>query len=171
MYFCTRVVSSSYIFMALLVVLVLPATAAWADEVRPMPAFQLTGVNNAGDISSEDYKEKVLIVSFWATWCPHCRKEAGDFVALSEKYKGAPFEIIGISMDKSGESVVLRFMERMKINYTIAMVTDQIKVDFGPIVGIPATFIIDKKGNIVDKKFGYIPKQKLIAMIDRLLAE
>lgn len=153
--------------MALLFFGVSPAQA----EVKPMPFFELEGVAGGGSINSEMYQGQVLIVSFWATWCPHCRKEAGDFVALTTKYKDAPVTIIGISMDKGGEKVVIRFMERMKINYPIAMVTDQVKTDFGPIVGIPATFIIDKKGNIVDKKFGYIPKPKLIETIDRLLAE
>ena len=140
-------------------------------EMKAMPSFMLDGVRDSGAIKSADYTGKVLIVSFWATWCPHCRKEAGDFVELTTKYKDAPVQIIGISMDKGGEKVVLRFMERMKINYLIAMVTDQVKEDFGPIVGIPATFIIDKQGMIVKKKFGYIPKKDLIADIDRLLAE
>jgi peroxiredoxin len=152
-------------------VLLLFGVSSAQAEVKPMPSFELEGVADSGSLNSGMYQGQVLIVSFWTTWCPHCRKEAGDFVALTAKYKDAPVTIIGISMDKGGEKVVIRFMERMKITYPIAMVTEQVKTDFGPIVGIPATFIIDKKGNIVDKKFGYIPKQKLIETIDRLLAE
>lgn len=167
---CLKPFLTSCILFYVLAMLLLSSGSVVA-ETKKMPEFELTGVHSTGSINSQDYKGKVLIVSFWATWCPHCRKEAGDFVVLSEIYKDAPLQIIGISMDKSGEGVVIRFMERMKINYLIAMVTDQVKADFGPIVGIPATFIIDKQGNIVKKKFGYIPKAELVADIDRLLAE
>jgi peroxiredoxin len=140
-------------------------------ETKKMPEFNLPGVNNSGQINSADFEDKVLIVYFWATWCPLCRKETKDFVELTKTYKGKDLQIIGISLDKRGESAVLRFMDKMQINYPIAMATPKVKADFGPITGIPAIFIIDKKGNIVKKKLGYIPHKQLLADIDALLTE
>lgn len=140
-------------------------------EQQAMPAFQLQGVNNSGPINSEEYKGKVLIVNFWATWCPVCRRETQDFIELSEIYKDRDFQIIGISVDKGGEKLVLTFMDKMKVNYPMAMATKQVSADFGPIAGIPASFLIDKKGNIFMKRQGYIKYKQLVAEIEQLLAE
>ena len=140
-------------------------------EQQAMPAFQLQGVKNSEPINSEDYKGKVLIVNFWATWCPVCRMETQDFIELTDLYKDQDFQIIGISVDKGGEKPVLAFMDKMKVNYPIAMATQQVQADFGPIVGIPASFVIDKKGNIFKKRQGYMKYKQLVADIEQLLAE
>ena len=162
---CFFKISSLFILFFLLVTI----HNAQAENKR-LVEFSLAGIN--GELlNSEDYMGKVLIVNFWATWCPLCRKETKDLIELTKSYKGHDLQIIGISMDKSGEQAVLRFMEKMQVNYPIAMVTKKIRADFGPIVGIPATFIIDKKGRLIKQKFGYMTRKKLVADIDRLLAE
>lgn len=149
----------------------LPGALKVQAEQQAMPGFQLEGVNNSGSINSEEYKGKVLIINFWATWCPVCRRETQDFVELSEIYKDRDFQIIGISVDKGGEKPVLTYMDKMKVNYPMAMATKQVLADFGPITGIPASFLIDKKGNIFKEKQGYMKHKQLVADIEQLLAE
>jgi peroxiredoxin len=158
--------------LPLLVLFILLTTAPQAQaEQQKMPAFLLEAVNNSGAINSEEYIGKVLIINFWATWCPVCRRETKDFIELSKTYKDQDFQIIGISMDKSSEKRVLAFMQKMKINYPIAMATKKVITEFGPIVGIPASFLIDKKGNIFKKRQGYMKYKQLVTDIEQLLAE
>ncbi len=165
--------SKDYFVVLPLFVLCLLLTSVLKVQAEPwaMPAFQLEGVNNSGPINSEEFKGKVVIINFWATWCPVCRRETQDFIELSEIYKGRDFQIIGISVDKGGEKPVLMFMDKMKVNYPLAMATKQVLADFGPIAGIPASFLIDKKGNIFKERQGYMKYKPLLADIERLLAE
>ena len=138
---------------------------------KEMPAFNLPGVNTTVALNSADYKGKVVVVNFWATWCPSCRKEIGSFKKLTREYADNGVVIVGFSVDKSGQSTVEKYIKKMGINYPIAMSRKDLANDFGPIIGIPATFFVNKQGVIVKKYFGYLPYKKLVAAIDDLLAQ
>lgn len=158
--------------VALLLIFLIQATAYNAmAENKVMPSFQVNEVGGTGQIKSEEYRDKVLIVYFWATWCPLCRRETKDFVELSKTYKSQEFQIVGFSVDKDGEKGVLNYMDKMKVNYPIAMASEKIKAEFGPITAIPTSFIIDKKGNIFKTKLGYMKHKQLVTDIEQLLAE
>ena len=130
--------------------------------------FDLITVDG-GQLSLCDYRGKVLIVDFWATWCGPCRIEIPGFVELKREYSNKDFEIIGVSLDRGGPSVVKSFAYKMGINYPLVMANRQILLAFGSISAIPTTFLLDRDGNIVKKYIGYNPKGEFEKEIDKLL--
>ena len=117
------------------------------------PAWELKDVSGKS-VKSSDFKGKVVILDFWATWCPPCRAEIPHFVALQDKYAGKGLVIVGISVDSDGPAVVSSFMKANQINYPIVMGTPDIAQLYGATQGIPTTFVIDRKGNIVATHLG-----------------
>jgi len=135
---------------------------------NPAPAFTLQDLNG-NNVSLADFKGKVVILDFWATWCPPCIKEIPDFIELYQKYKDKGFAMLGISLDQAGISVVQSFAQKYKINYPIMMTDGRIDKEYGGITAIPTTFVIDPAGNIHKKYVGYIEKAVFEADIKKLL--
>jgi thiol-disulfide isomerase/thioredoxin len=120
-------------------------------------------------VKLSDYKGKVIIIDFWATWCPPCRKGIPDLISIQNDYK-KDVVIIGISLD--GEKTlkdVPGFVKSYGINYPIVYGDDKVVAAYGGIEGIPTAFIVDKKGNIVDKHVGLVPKDTYVNKIKELL--
>ena len=126
---------------------------ASAARAVPAPAWTLKGVDGEV-VSSEQFKGKVLVVDFWATWCPPCRAEIPGYIAMQKKYAADGLVIVGISVDTEGPAVVKKFIKDAGINYPIVMADDQIQDAFAPIGGYPTTLIIDREGRIRDRKLG-----------------
>jgi cytochrome c biogenesis protein CcmG/thiol:disulfide interchange protein DsbE len=114
-------------------------------------------------------KGKVVLLNFWATWCGPCRKEIPDFLEVYEQYKGKGFEIVGVSLDEDGWSVVNPFVKQYKINYPIVMGDGKVVKAFGSFQYIPTTFLIDKQGNIVHTFTGLVKKADLEKKLKTLL--
>ena len=152
------------------------ATEPLADKAPPAPdskaapSFTLQDLNSK-QVSLSDFKGKVVILDFWATWCPPCVKEIPHFVELYEQYKGEKFTIVGISLDRQGVSVVKPFVQKYQVNYPILMTDGQVDKAYGGIASIPTTFIIDSAGNIRHKYIGYRDKAVFETDIKALLAE
>jgi len=121
-------------------------------------------------VKLSDFRGKIVLVDVWATWCPPCRQEIPSFIKLYDKYKDKGFEIIGISVDQQGKSVVKPFAEKFKINYTLVIenIREVTKV-FGHIRGIPTTFLIDQNGKIKNKYIGFRPEKVFEEDILKLL--
>jgi thiol-disulfide isomerase/thioredoxin len=107
------------------------------------------------EISLESLRGKVTIVNFWATWCPPCRAEIPDLIALQEKYKN-DLQIIGVSQDDESVEVVKRFVDEYRINYPIVMSTPELERVFTGIYALPTSFIIDRDGRIAQKHVGLL---------------
>lgn len=106
-------------------------------------------------------KGKVVLVNFWATWCGPCREEIPGFLELYAKYKPQGLEIVGISMDENGWDDIKPFVEQFKITYPIVLGNEKVAKDYGDIYGLPTSFVVDKKGFIVDRHIGYMTKELL----------
>ena len=135
---------------------------------KKAPDFTLKNIDGR-NYSLSSANGKVIILDFWATWCPPCRKEIPHFVELASKYKRQGLEIIGISLDREGVGVVKSFAENNGINYPILMGNEQVVAKYGGIRGIPTTFVIDRKGQIVEKAVGYRDKTFFESIIKKYL--
>jgi cytochrome c biogenesis protein CcmG/thiol:disulfide interchange protein DsbE len=130
--------------------------------------FQLKDINGK-TVSLSDYKGKVVLVNFWATWCPPCRMEIPHFIELQNQYKDKGFIILGLAGDDEGAKVVKPFAEKMKINYPVLIQDEQVADNYGGIVGIPTSFLIDTKGQIIKKYIGYTETSVIIKDMKPLL--
>lgn len=135
---------------------------------KPAPDFSLKDVNGV-EKKFSDFKDKVVIIDFWATWCPPCKAEIPHFVDLYNQYKDKGLEIIGIALDLKGERVVPQFAAENNINYTILLGNQGVADLYGGIAAIPTTFIVDKDGNIRKKYIGYNEKEVFERDIKELL--
>lgn len=120
------------------------------------PDFELENIKG-GKLKLSDYKGKVVILDFWDTWCPPCRKEIPDFIELYKKYKENVI-IIGAAFAQKGKKAVKDFYKEYNMNYPVVIATQGTARDFGGIRGIPTTFVIDKEGKIFKKYVGFREK-------------
>lgn len=134
----------------------------------PAPAWKLTDVDGKA-VTSDQFKGKVVVLDFWATWCPPCREEIPGYTELARKY-GDKLVIVGVSLDEAGPKVVQPFMKKMGINYPIVMGDEAVVSAFGGVKVIPTTFLIDRNGQIRDRKDGALPteqyEKKIAALIE-----
>jgi peroxiredoxin len=122
------------------------ATLAAADAVRQNADFTLTDLQGKA-WHLRDLRGKVVLVNFWATWCPPCRKEMPDLEALYEKYKDQGFVVLAISDEE--EAKVAPFIAERKINYPVALDPDSKVHQLYQVEGIPKSFVYDRDGKLV----------------------
>ena len=106
-------------------------------------------------ISPAALRGKVVLVNFWATWCPPCRAEIPDLVALQSKY-GDRLQIIGVSQDEGSVEVVRRFAAEQHMNYPIVIMTPELDRVFTGIAALPTSFVLDREGRIVQRHVGML---------------
>jgi len=122
------------------------------------PGWSLVDMDGA-PISAESLKGKVVVVDFWATWCPPCVREVPGYVALQKQY-AKDLVIVGISLDRGNDAAgkVREFAERHEVNYPLALADGDVVAAFGSVAGdiraIPTTFLIDRDGNVRHHKVG-----------------
>ncbi len=116
-----------------------------------------------------DHRGEVVLLNFWATWCPPCVKEIPDFVKLYDRYRERGLVILGLSVDRNPQSVLPAFIKRHKINYPVLLDDGRVAGDYGGITGIPTTFLIDREGIIRGRYVGYRPKRVFEEAIKELL--
>ena len=115
-----------------------------------------------------DYKGKVVIVNFWATWCGPCKVEIPDFVKLYAEYKDKGLVILGISVDDSAEQLQT-FMREYKMNYPVVQMRPEVEDAWGPFYGYPTSFIVARDGSICTKHLGPATKEQFEREIKALL--
>jgi len=138
------------------------------SNIRPL--FKLKDLEG----KVRDVKEwdgQVLMINFWATWCPPCRKEIPAFIELQEKYKDKGFKILGIALDE--KEAVINFTDPMGVNYPILMAEQEgivLSKAYGNRLGVlPYTVIVDRKGNIVHRQRTELTFEQVEGMIKPLL--
>lgn len=118
----------------------------------PAPEFTLP-TPEGQSLSLSEYRGKVVLLDFWATWCEPCRDEIPRFVALQEKYRDQGLQIIGASMD-DGPDPVRDFDRQFKMNYPIVMGNAKLGEVYGGVLGLPIAFLIGRDGRIYAKHIG-----------------
>jgi peroxiredoxin len=135
---------------------------------RQAPDFALTDISGKR-VRLSDFKGKVVLLDFWATWCGPCKIEIPWFMEFQRKYKDKGFTVVGVSMDEGGWEVVRPFLDRLKVNYPVLLGTDDTAGNFGGVDVLPTTFIIDKDGRIVATHQGLTGKDEFEKAIESLL--
>jgi cytochrome c biogenesis protein CcmG/thiol:disulfide interchange protein DsbE len=116
------------------------------------PDFTVTDIQGK-KLSLSDYRGKVVLLDFWATWCAPCLEEIPHFVDMQQKLGPEGFQTIGISMD-DGPRPVEKFYQDHKLNYPVAIGDDKLATSYGGIMGLPVTFVINRDGQIRKKFVG-----------------
>ncbi|MCE5301025.1 MAG: TlpA family protein disulfide reductase [Spirochaetia bacterium] len=126
-----------------------------ADAYRA-PDFSIPSPDGS-TVKLSDYTGKVVILDFWATWCPPCKAEIPFFIELYNEHKNDGLVLLGAALDE--ESKVSGFIRDFKVNYPTGIADQKLAMQYGGIRGIPTTFVIDREGYVVRQYVGFRPKQ------------
>jgi peroxiredoxin len=116
-------------------------------ERKVAPDFALKDVTGK-IVKLSDYRGKVVLLNFWATWCEPCQIEIPWFIEFQQTYKDRDFVVLGASLDDDGWESVKPFLEKRKINYRVVIGTEELSAKYGGIESLPSTFVIDREGRI-----------------------
>lgn len=145
------------------------ATALSLDKDRkPAPDFKLKDADGK-EVHLADYRGKVVLLDFWATWCGPCRIEIPWFTDLERKHKDKGFAVLGVSMDDEGWQVVKPFLAEMKINYRVLLGNDEASHAYGGLDALPTTFLIDRDGKIAAVHVGLASRKDFEDGVEQLL--
>ena len=138
---------------------------------KPAPQFTLTDSNGA-KVKLADYRGKVVLLNFWATWCGPCQVEIPWFKEFEQQYKSKGLEVLGVSMDEEGWAAVKPYIAEHKINYRILLGDDTVAQLYGGLDALPTTFMIDREGKFAfTPHVGLIGKNEYVSEIQTLLDE
>jgi len=165
----SRIASSPGYLLAFALVATLgtPPRSASAGETQAA-AFSVKSVEGKA-VRFSDYRNRPVIVDFWATWCVPCRASMPHLSTMQERYGKNGLAVIGMSVDESGPAPVKKFATGLGVKFTIAMANDEVLDAYGPIRSIPTTFFINRKGEIVRRVVGYIDGETMDSYVQEIL--
>jgi peroxiredoxin len=142
-------------------------------DIKQNEMVDFTWIENGNEVKLSDNKGKVILLNFWATWCPPCRKELPDLSAISSELKDKKFKMIGVSVDENQQTLE-KFLNSNNITYTILhdqtnVVTQYMSATGGGENVIPQSYIIDKNGRIVEVIIGSRSKSEFLGLINKYL--
>jgi thiol-disulfide isomerase/thioredoxin len=120
-------------------------------------------------IRLSDYKGKVVLLNFWATWCPPCRAEMPDLIKMQREYRSRGLQVIGVTYPPQEVSEVRQFIRKLGVNYPIALGTKETKILFDKTGTLPLTVVIDRQGNVRERIEGILLPQEFEQKIKPLL--
>jgi len=126
---------------------------------KKAPDFELKDTMGKS-VKLSDYKGKVVLLNFWATWCGPCKIEIPWFVEFEQKHKDHGFSVLGVSMDEEGWEIVKPYLERSKVNYRVLLGNDTVAQMYGGVDSLPTSFMIDKEGRIAAVHVGLVSKSE-----------
>jgi thiol-disulfide isomerase/thioredoxin len=148
-----------------------------AKGYEPAPELTLKDLNG-NDVSLSDFKGKLVLVNFWATWCEPCRMEIPWLIEMQRKYADKGFVILGIALDEEGKSAVAPWVakERFDVNgqkapmdYRILIGNDDAAEKFGGLFGYPTSVLISKDGKQIQRITGIISPDEMTKTIESQL--
>ena len=116
-----------------------------------------------------DYKGKVVLLNFWATWCGPCKIEIPWFIEFEKTYRDKGFAVIGVSMDDDGWAVVKPHMAKTGINYRMTIGDEQTAMKYGGVESLPTSYMIDREGRVAAVHIGLVSKGDYVKDIEELL--
>lgn len=150
-----------------------PAAAAPASDTAATnssghyPGFTLPDLGGKM-ISTADYRGKVVLINFWATWCGPCRQEIPDFIELYKQYQPQGFEILGVSMDAQGAPVVTPYVQSAGITYPVLIGNADVSRLY-EVTALPTTIVLDRKGKMSNRLVGAQNRETVEALVKSLL--
>lgn len=148
----------------------LAAAVGWSRSGPEAPDVRLTTLDGRA-ISLGGLRGQVVLVNFWATWCPPCRVEMPGFQQLYDAKHDQGFTVLGISTDQTGRDHVAAFLRERNITYPVAMATSEAVTRFGAANVLPTSYLLDRQGRIRYTVQGVFTKLALEQAVNRLLAE
>lgn len=155
----------------ILSLILLPLFAARAQQVSiETPDAKVLSVTG-GEVSLSDFKDKITLYDFWATWCPPCRESIPHLVSLHQEYKDK-INIVGISLDSEDTAgQIPGFIKRYNMEYHQLLGDFKLTEKFGGVKAIPTMFIADKTGKIIYKHVGFSNKEDLLKLLKKLFPD
>jgi peroxiredoxin len=138
------------------------------SQRRDAPDFTLKDADGK-TVHLSQYRGKVVLLDFWATWCDPCRLEIPWFIDLQRKNKDRGFEVLGVSMDDEGWEVVKPFMKSVGMNYRVVIGNDETTQLYGGVDSLPSTFLIDRQGKIAAIHIGLASRKVFEDGVEELL--
>jgi peroxiredoxin len=161
----------------------LPGPSAWVDGAAAASSNEVCDAGgkaanldftvkdmNGKSVALSSFKGKVIVLDFWATWCPPCKAEIPGFVELQEAYGSQGLQVVGVSVDDPVDKLP-PFATEFKMNYPVlvGLGRDDLQDAYGPMWGIPTTFLISRDGKICRKHSGMVGKEQYEEDIKGLL--
>ena len=179
-YYLERNMKMRYFFLILGVLALLMACKQSESDTRggfsppigkhmQMVQFELTSLTDNVVLDSKKLEGQVLLVTFFATWCPPCIQEIPTLIALQDFYKEKAFSVVAFSVDEGDPAALYKLIEKYGINYPVLLADLEIARGFGGVSGIPVTFLVNRKGEIVKKYLGYVEHDVLEEEIKQMI--
>ena len=149
------------------IIIAASAASVLAQEAKA-PQFELKDLNGRS-VRLSDFRGKVILINFWATWCPPCRAEMPDLVKLQRDHRKDGLQIIGVTYPPEKKSRVRRFARSLKVNYPIVLGTREIKGRFSSEETLPLTIVINRNGKVSDIIIGILLREEFDEKIKPLL--
>jgi len=146
------------------------AVAAAASSRKAAANFTLTD-STGQPVRLSDYKGKVVLLDFWATWCGPCKVEEPWLKEFETTYKDRGFAVLGVSMDEDGWDAVKPYIQKQKFNFRVLLATPEIDKLYPGMEAWPTSFLIDRQGRIADTHTGLVSKSVFTRTIEALLKE
>jgi len=125
-----------------------------ASEKSPAPDISVVSIANGSTLKLSDLKGKVVLLNFWATWCPPCRQEIPSMMKLNSVMTGKPFQMVAVSIDEGGKPALDLFFKESGFILPAYLDPSGASVKLYGITGVPESFIIDKQGVLIKKVIG-----------------
>lgn len=151
--------------MVLLAILPVVGVGQTGQKAPTLSLKDLQGRN----VRLSNYKGKVVLINFWATWCPPCRAEMPDLIKMQKEYRGRGLQVIGVTYPPQTVGEVRRFIRKLRVNYPVALGTKETKALFDQGETLPITVIIDREGNFRELIEGILLPEEFEQKIKPLL--